>query len=363
MMPDFGSTYRHWNVISHISPGRMPLRLARPDLVSAGLVPHRPASPGRGSRRHASLRSAVLAATVATMLAACDNAPEPDAYGNFEAIEVVVSAQTSGQIQRFDPVEGMRLEGGDVVALIDTTQLALERAQLVAQRAAVSARRAEVGEQLGVLRVQRDIAKRAYERAQRLHAQQAATTQQLDQAERDYRTLVAQIAALEAQRRSVTLDVASNQARVDQIADRLAKSSVVNPRTGSVLAVYARAGEVVQPGQPLYKIADLDTLDLRAFITGNQLASVRLGERVTVRVDRGDGELASIPGTVTWISSTAEFTPTPVQTRDERADLVYAVKVRVANPDGALKIGMPADVTFGTASTDTARAPLEESDR
>ncbi len=308
----------------------------------------------------ASLDRIAPAVGTALLLAACSNAPEADAYGNFEAIEVVVSAQTSGQIQSFTPVEGMRLERGDVVALIDTTQLALERAQLVAQRAAVSARRAEVGEQLGVLRVQRDIAKRTYERAQRLHAQQAATTQQLDQAERDYRTLVAQIDALEAQRRSVTLDVASNEARVEQIADRLAKSSVVNPSAGSVLAVYARAGEVVQPGQPLYKIADLDTLDLRAYVTGDQLASVRLGERTTVHVDRGGGGLASIPGTITWISSTAEFTPTPVQTRDERADLVYAVKIRVANPDGALKIGMPADVSFGAASSDTARTPIEE---
>ncbi|HEY9480116.1 MAG TPA: HlyD family efflux transporter periplasmic adaptor subunit [Gemmatimonadaceae bacterium] len=320
------------------------------------------------SRRYAALipssfrRAAIAAAAIVPFaaLAACSHAPDADAYGNFESIEVVVSAQTSGQIQRFTPVEGMRLERGDVVALIDTTQLALERAQLVAQRAAVSARRSEVGEQLGVLQVQRDIAKRAFERTQRLYAQQAATTQQLDQAERDYRTLVAQIDALEAQRRSVTLDVASNQARVEQIADRIEKGSVVNPSPGSVLAVYARAGEVVQPGQPLYKIADLDTLDLRAYITGDQLASVRLGQRVTVHVDRGDGELASSPGTVTWISSTAEFTPTPVQTRDERANLVYAVKVRVANPDGALKIGMPGDVTFGAPSAAASPVPAEE---
>lgn len=306
---------------------------------------------------------ATIAAAVLPMLVACNNAPEPDAYGNFESIEVVVSAQTSGQIQQFTPVEGMRLRRGEAVALIDTTQLALERAQLVAQRAAVSSRRTEVGEQLRVLEVQRDIAKRAYERTQRLHAQQAATTQQLDQTERDYRTLVAQIDALHAQRQSVGLDVASNQARVEQIADRIAKSSVVNPSAGSVLAVYARAGEVVQPGQPLYKIADLDTLDLRAYITGDQLASVRLGEQVTVHVDRGNGRLASIPGKVTWISPTAEFTPTPVQTRDERTDLVYAVKIRVANPDGALKIGMPGDIAFGAASATATPVPTEGSDR
>ncbi|HEY9478464.1 MAG TPA: HlyD family efflux transporter periplasmic adaptor subunit, partial [Gemmatimonadaceae bacterium] len=200
------------------------------------------------------------------------------------------------------------------------------------------------------LEVQRDIARRAYERTQRLHAQQAATTQQLDQAERDYRTLVAQIEALRAQRESVGLDVASNEARVEQISDRIARSSVVNPRSGTVLTIYTRAGEVVQAGQPLYKIADLDTLVLRAYVTGGQLASVRLGRQALVHVDQGGGRLGTIPGTVTWVSATAEFTPTPVQTRDERADLVYAVKIRVANPDGALKIGMPGDVTFGAAA-------------
>lgn len=301
------------------------------------------------------LRLGAIAAPAAlaalASLAACNRAPEPDAYGNFESTEVVVSAQTTGQVERFIPVEGMRLERGAVVALIDTTQLSLERAQLVAQRAATGARRTEVSRQLRVLEVQRDIAQRAYERTQRLHAEQAATTQQLDQTERDYRTLVAQIAALRAQRQSVGLDVASNEARVEQIRDRIGKSSVENPQAGSVLAIYSRAGEVVQAGQPLYKIADLDTLVLRAYVTGSQLASVRIGQRLQVHVDGGGGkgELRDIPGTVTWISPTAEFTPTPVQTRDERADLVYAVKIRVANPDGALKIGMPGDVTFDAA--------------
>jgi HlyD family secretion protein len=282
-------------------------------------------------------------------LAACGGEPEPDAYGNFEAVEVVVSAQTAGQIERFTPVEGARLERGVVAAVIDTTALALERRQLAAQRAATGARGTEVTRQLGVLAVQRDIAWRAYERTQRLHAQQAATAQQLDQAERDYRTLVAQMDALRAQRRSVTLEAASSEARVAQVGERIARSSVENPTAGTVLTTYARAGEVVQPGQPLYRIANLDTLDLRAYVTGAQLAAVRLGQRVQVHVDQGGDALRALPGVVTWVSPTAEFTPTPVQTRDERADLVYAVKVRVPNTDGALKIGMPADVTFGAA--------------
>jgi HlyD family secretion protein len=247
-------------------------------------------------------------------------------------------------------VEGTRLERGAVVAVVDTTPLALERAQLVAQRAATGSRRVEAGEQLRVLEVQRDVARRAFERTRRLHAEQAATAQQLDQAERDYRTLVAQIEAVRAQRASVGLDVAATEARVAQVGERIARSRVVNPQAGTVLTTYARAGEVVQPGQPLYKIADLDTLVLRAYVTGGQLASVRLGQRVQVRVDDAGGGLRAIPGTVTWVSPTAEFTPTPVQTRDERTELVYAVKIRVPNPDGALKIGMPADVTLGPAA-------------
>ncbi|HWE43205.1 MAG TPA: efflux RND transporter periplasmic adaptor subunit [Gemmatimonadaceae bacterium] len=293
--------------------------------------------------------TALLLATQATTLAGCDRAAKPDAYGNFEATEVVVSAQTSGQLQRFTAVEGARIERGTVVALVDTTQLALQRTQSVAQRAAATSRGAEVAAQLRALEAQREIAQRAFERAQRLFAQQAATAQQLDQAERDYRTLAAQVSAARAQRESASMEAASSAARVEQLRDQLARSAVTNPQAGTVLATYARAGEVVQPGQPLYRIADLDTLVLRAYLSGSQLAAVKLGQQVQVHVDRGNGKLAAMTGAVTWISPTAEFTPTPVQTRDERADLVYAVKVTVPNADGMLKVGMPGDITLGVA--------------
>jgi HlyD family secretion protein len=287
-----------------------------------------------------------LITTALVMLSGCSGEPEPDAYGTFEAVEVVVSSQASGQVQEFTPEEGMQLALGTVAAVIDTAQLALERQQVVAQRNASSSRGTEVTEQLRVLEVERDIAQRAYERTRRLHAAQAATSQQLDQAEREYRTLTARIQGVRAQRESVGMDVTANDARVDQIAERIAKSIVVNPQAGIVLTTYTRAGEVVQPGQPLYRIADLRTLVLRAYITGAQLASVRLGQPAQVRVDQGRDELLTLPGTVTWIAAEAEFTPTPIQTREERADLVYAVKVLVANPDGVLKIGMPGDVIF-----------------
>jgi HlyD family secretion protein len=283
---------------------------------------------------------------------ACRRGSEPDAYGNFEADEVSVSAQTSGQLVWFTPVEGAHLAAGAVAGLVDTTQLALERAQMIAQREATSARVAEAGNQVQVYQAQLAIAQRNYERMRRLFEQSAATAQQRDQAEREYRTLVAQIAAARAQQQSVSREVASTSARVAEIADRIAKSRIINPEEGTVLATYAKTGEVVQSGQPLYKIADVDTLIMRAYITEKQLSLVRLGQSVQVHVDQGRGNLLTLPGVVRWVSNKAEFTPTPIQTREERADLVYAVKIYVPNPKGVLKIGMPGDVTL----TPTARA-------
>lgn len=282
-------------------------------------------------------------------IAACGGDRDPDAYGNFEANEVVVSSQTTGQLHLFTPVEGAVLDAGAVVGIVDTTQLGLELAQIAAQSAASNARVVEADRQIGVLTVQRDLARRAYERTRRLHEQRAATAQQLELAEREYRVFDAQIAAAVAQRQSVLQQASSGVARVAQIRDLVTRSRILNPVRGTVLTTLVRVGELVQTGQPLYRIASLDTLTLRAYISAGQLPAVRLGQRVTVNVDRGDGGLQSIPGTVTWIASQAEFTPTPIQTRDERADLVYAIKVSVPNPEGTLKIGMPGDVTLSMA--------------
>ena len=285
--------------------------------------------------------------------AGCNRDREPDAYGTFEATEVVVSAETTGQLLTFTPVEGTQLLRGAVVAVVDTSQLALERKQVVAQREATGSRAAEVTRQIGVMEIQRAIARRAYERTRRLFAQKAATAQQLDQAERDYRVLAAQIEAARAQRQSVSKDVTSGEARVAQLSEKLSRSRVINPETGTVLTTFARAGEVVQPGQPLYKIANLDSLTLRAYVSEQQLHAIRLGLHVQVHVDGGDGTMIPLPGTVRWISAKAEFTPTPVQTRDERAGLVYAVKVVVPNQRGLLKIGMPGDFDLPATASGT----------
>lgn len=287
------------------------------------------------------------------LVAACNRGDEPDAYGTFEANEVVVSAQTTGQLLTFTPVEGAQLARGAVIAIVDTAQLSLERQQLIAQRQATGSRATEVSRQIGVLEVQRSIARRAYERTRRLFAEKAATAQQLDQAERDYRVLGAQIEAARAQQQSVAREVTSGEARVAQINERLGRSHIANPEKGTVLAIFTRAGEVVQPGQPLYRIANLDTLTLRAYVSEAQLYSLKLGGAVQVNVDSGDGKTIQLPGTISWIAAKAEFTPTPVQTRDERADLVYAVKVRVPNSRGIVKIGMPGDIDLAPAESRT----------
>jgi len=296
------------------------------------------------------MRSLLLSILV---LAACNRGSEPDAYGTFEANEVVVSSETAGQLLSFTPVEGAQIARGTIVGIVDTTQLALEKQQIIAQRHAIGSRAIEVSKQIGVLDVQRVIARRNYERMRRLFAEKAATAQQLDQAERDYRVLGAQIEAAIAQRQSVSREVSSGDARVAQINERLEKTRIENPESGTVLVTFTRAGEIVQPGQPLYRIANLDTLTLRAYVAETQLQLLKLGGQVQVNVDAGNGKTIALPGTVSWVSSKAEFTPTPVQTRDERADLVYAVKIRVANQRGLLKIGMPADLDLRPATART----------
>ena len=284
------------------------------------------------------------------LAAGCKKAPPPDAYGNVEATEVVVGAQSSGLLQRFTPAEGNRIAAGEPVAIVDTSALILQLQQIEAQRGVSGSRVNEVNKQIGVIEAQRSVAERTYERTKRLFDQQAATAQQLDAAERDLRTLGAQIEQARAQRQTASVDVSSSEARVAQIRDQIRKSKVSNPVSGTVLTTFVKAGEFVQTGQPLYKIANLDTLELRAYVNETQLGRVKIGQPVQVSVDSGGKSRRTMTGTVSWISAQAEFTPTPIETRDERTNLVYAIKVRVPNPNGVLKIGMPADIQLTTVT-------------
>lgn len=285
-----------------------------------------------------------LAASSA-LLVGC--AEEPDAYGNFEAREVTASAEVGGQLLRFEPDEGDRLLLGELVGQIDTVALALQRDELLAQQGASHAGVVEAEAQIDVLRAQLATARDEHGRTARLYRAEAATARELNQAEGEVRVLERRIQAARARAEAARREVGSVEARIGEIGERIEKSRIRAPITGTVLTTYVEAGEFVQAGGPLYRIASLDTLTLRAYVSGAQLTSLRLGQTVQVRVDAGEDELTTLPGRVTWIASEAEFTPTPIQTREERVDQVYAVKIRVPNPDGTIKIGMPGEVLFG----------------
>ena len=301
-------------------------------------------------------RFASTALVAAALLLAGCREDEPDAYGNFEAAEVVVSAEGPGRLLRFEPRAGDPLAAGAVVAVIDTTDLSLRTHELASQEAASRTRAAEAEAQTGVLQAQLATAREEHARTLRLYRAEAATAQQLNLAEGEVRVLEARIRAARAQTETVRQEAGSVQARTAQVQEQIRRSQVVNPVPGTVLATYAEAGEFVQPGQPLYKVADLRTLTLRAYVSGAQLAAVRIGQRVTVQADGAEGERLRFPGTVAWISSQAEFTPTPIQTREERTDQVYAVEVRVPNPDRVLKIGMPGELVLPDDAAPAKRA-------
>jgi HlyD family secretion protein len=296
-------------------------------------------------------RARLHLALVLPALVACAG-DEPDAYGNFEATEVVVSAEAAGTLLQFDGSEGTRLARGVTVGQIDTTTLTLQRQELVARGEATRTRAREAEAQIGVLRAQLFTAEEEYQRTLRLFRADAATARQLNQAEGEVRVLRERIGAAQAQRSATQQETGAAEARVAQLSDGIRRARIVNPIAGTVLTTYAEPGEFVQPGQPLYRIAQLDTLTLRAFVSGSQLAGIRTGQPTRVRVDAGPDDLLELPGRVTWIAAEAEFTPTPIQTREERTDQVYAVKVRVPNQDGVLKIGMPGEVVFTAGNTE-----------
>jgi HlyD family secretion protein len=284
------------------------------------------------------------------LLAACGN-DQADAYGNFEATEVTVAAEVGGRLLSFTLEEGDRVARDSVVGVVDTIPLLLERQALVARRAAAAAGVREAGARIAALEVQSSIADRDLARTERLLQQAAATAQQGDRAERDARIAREELEGARAARGSASQEVAALDAQVASLDDRLARSRITSPRAGTVLARYVEPGEFVQPGQPLFKLASLDSLTFRAYVAQAQLSRLRLGQDVRVGVDRGDS-IATLPGRITWIASSAEFTPTPIQTREERADQVYAVKIAVANPGGRLRIGMPGELVLASGAAD-----------
>lgn len=294
------------------------------------------------------MKTTVTIILSAILFAACNGGDDAaDAYGNFESTEIIVSAEATGRLLRFDVEEGTVLPARTVVGAIDSTQLSLKKAQLGANIEAVLSKRPDVSPQLEVIRQQITTWQREKQRVENLLKANAATTKQLDDVNARIAELEKQYAStassLQTQVSGLTSETQPLRYQVEQVEEQLAQSRIINPVEGTVLVKYVENGEVVSFGKPLYKIADLRTMYLRAYISGDQLGQVKTGQEVTVQTDLPGGEMKSWKGTISWISAEAEFTPKTIQTKEERVQLVYALKVKVEN-DGGLKIGMPGEI-------------------
>ncbi len=298
------------------------------------------------------------------LFSACNNKKDDyDASGTFEATEIMVPAEANGVIEVFNIDEGETLDSGLQVGYIDTTQLYLKKKQLEAQIKATGAKLPDIAaqteqfkQQAAVIQSRLDYLKHEQARVQNLVKADAATPKQLDdinaqvdEAQQQLKAVneqgAAQTSALRTQHSGISSEVNPLYIQIQQVNDQLEKSKIINPVTGTVLTKFAEKDEMATVGKPLYSIADLSTITLRAYITGDQFTSIKLGQKVKVLVDDQSGKMKEYDGTITWINDKAEFTPKTIQTKDERANLVYAVKISVKN-DGYLKIGMYGEVSF-----------------
>jgi len=276
---------------------------------------------------------------------ACSQNEKSDAYGNFEAVEVMVSSEANGRILFLDLEEGSRVNPGDTLGLVDTTDLALKKEQIISQKKVLLARAKSIDAQIQVQEQQKKNLLVDLERVQNLLKDGAATQKQLDDLTGNLLLLNQQIASTTVQKESITAEMGTLEVQIRQVEEALRKAWITSPLAGTILMKYAEAEEITTLGKPVCKIANLDALELKVYISGDQLPYLILGNTVEVLVDEDKKNVNRLEGTVTWISSKAELTPKTIQTKRERVNLVYAAKIRVAN-DGSLKIGMPGEINF-----------------
>ena len=288
------------------------------------------------------LETIIITFILITLMSCNSNGEKADGYGNFEATEITISSEANGKLLSFSVVEGITLNKNTIVGIVDTVQLSLKRDQLLAARNTVFSKSRNVLSQREVLKEQLKVAENDQKRIENLIKDKAATTKQLDDINGQIDILKQQMKSVETQNAPIVNEVKSLEIQTQQIEDQIEKSIIKNPVKGTVLVKYAEPNEITAFGKPLYKIADLGEMTLRVYISETQLASIKVGQEVTVKIDAGE-QMKSYKGAVTWVSETAEFTPKIIQTKEERVNLVYAVKVLVKN-DGSLKIGMPAEM-------------------
>lgn len=270
---------------------------------------------------------------------------KPDAYGSFEATEVTVSSLANGRILLFNLEEGQVLDSGQLVGFIDSTDLYLKKLQTIEQKNATGSRKNDLEAQIAIQEQNRENILVEKRRVEKLLQDGAATQKQMDDINASLNMIEKQIISIKTQNRGIEDQIASIDQQVAQIAESIRNTCIINPIKGTVLTKYVEKDEVTTYGKPLYKIADLREMLLRVYITGAQLPHVKIGEKVEVRYDNDETSFSRTSGIISWVSQTAEFTPKTIQTKEERVNLVYAVKVRVPN-DGSLKIGMPGEIVL-----------------
>jgi HlyD family secretion protein len=280
------------------------------------------------------------------LITGCKNKnSEADAYGNFEATEVIVSSETNGRIIRFGPAEGTEVDKGSEIVLIDSTILHLQKAELDAGMKGVITRINSINAQNDILLQQIENLKVNISRIENMLKNDAATQKQYDDLTGQLAVYEKQIAANNTQKASVASELLVYRSKMATLTEQISRSIVKSPLTGTVIEKYAEAGEMTSAGKPLAKIADLSVIKLKVYVSGAQLGNIRLGQEVRVRIDKGKKEYSYFPGKISYISGKAEFTPKIIQTKEERVTFVYSVTIDVIN-DGSMKSGMPGEVIF-----------------
>lgn len=293
------------------------------------------------------MKRTILYAAVLLLLVSCGDKQDYDATGTFEATEITVSAEATGKLLSMNAEEGSAVSEGQVLGVIDTTTLVLQREVIRKQQAAMLATRPDVQKQVASLREQIGKQETELARLQRMEAGGAATSKQVDDVATQLRVLRSQLDAtlstLNASVNSANNNAAALEVQMQLLDDQIRRCSVTAPSAGTILVRYAEAGEMAVTGKPLLRMADLEHMYLRAYFTSEQLAHIQLGQTVTIIADFGGDEQIKYEGTICWISAESEFTPKGIQTRNSRANLVYATKIAVKN-DGKLKIGLYGEV-------------------
>lgn len=291
------------------------------------------------------LRKSTLLFLMATLItySCTNNDDKADGYGSFEATEISVAAETSGRIMQIGISEGMNVDSGSIALIVDSTEWSLKRLQLMAQYQAVNARGSQIFSSIEVQEQQLRNLTKEKSRIERLLKEGAASTKQLDDINGSMLLVNKQIESIKTQNAQLSFEAEALKKQIEQTELAISKCKIQNPLSGKVLSCFVNQGELAVPGKILYKLADMNTMYLRVYLSGKQLAGIKTGQQVSVQLESEQKELKTLPGEISWISDQSEFTPKIIQTREERVNLVYAVKIKVKN-DGYIRIGMPGEV-------------------